>query len=72
MWINTACKRRQYTNYPSYISIPANDLLNHRVIVDELGRGTSTRDGLSIAIAIAEALVDSKVSIICRHPIVSC
>ena len=30
------------------------------VIVDELGRGTLTRDGLSIAIAVVEALVQSR------------
>lgn len=33
------------------------------VIVDELGRSTSVRDGLAIAIAMAEAMVQSRATV---------
>ena len=42
------------------------------VIVDELGRGTSSTDGLVISLAICGALVESRVSQLFHHISAAC
>lgn len=48
------------STYDILLNFSRNVTGHSMVIIDELGRGTSTRDGLAISIAIAEALIDSQ------------
>jgi DNA mismatch repair protein MSH4 len=52
------CPMRLFVSFPSNLAVRNIDNKS-MAIIDELGRGTSTRDGLAIAIAVAEALLQS-------------